>query len=127
MNTPAKSWGLQEAYEEFPELKVRIDNADDEVRRLWKMSNQLEDLTRSVGKHAAGVLIAPSQLSDFCPLYLADGMQTSQLDKDDVESIGLVKFDFLSLMCIFELELELISDKTIIVLFSSLLGLKLIV
>lgn len=97
MNTPAKSWGLQEAYEEFPELKVRIDNADDEVRRLWEMSNQLEDLTRSVGKHAAGVLIAPSQLSDFCPLYLADGMQTSQLDKDDVESIGLVKFDFLGL------------------------------
>lgn len=97
MNTPAKSWGLEDAYQEFPDLKLRIDNADDEVRRLWEMSLQLEDLTRSVGKHAAGVLIAPSQLSDFCPLYLADGMQTSQLDKDDVETIGLVKFDFLGL------------------------------
>ena len=97
LNTPAKSYGLLEAYEEFPELKQRIDNADDEVRRLWDMSLQLEDLTRNVGKHAAGVLIAPSKLSDFCPLYLADGMQTSQLDKDDVESIGLVKFDFLGL------------------------------
>lgn len=97
MNTPAKSWGLEDAYQEFPDLKLRIDNADDEVRRLWDMSLQLEDLTRSVGKHAAGVLIAPSRLSDFCPLYLADGMQTSQLDKDDVETIGLVKFDFLGL------------------------------
>lgn len=97
MNTPAKSWSLSDAYNEFPDLKQRIDNADEDVLRLWDMSNRLEDLTRSVGKHAAGVLIAPSKLSDFCPLYLADGMQTSQLDKDDVESIGLVKFDFLGL------------------------------
>lgn len=97
INTPAKSWSLLEAYGEFPELKQRIDNADDEVLRLWELSLQLEDITRNVGKHAAGVLIAPSALTDFCPLYLADGMQTSQLDKDDVESIGLVKFDFLGL------------------------------
>jgi len=97
MNTPAKSWSLDDAYDEFPDLKVRIDNADDDLLRLWETSKQLEDLTRNVGKHAAGVLIAPSDLSDFCPLYVADGMQTSQLDKDDVESIGLVKFDFLGL------------------------------
>jgi len=97
LNTPAKSYSLEESYQEFPELKERIDNADDELRRLWDMSRELEDLTRNVGKHAAGVLIAPSDLSNFCPLYIADGMQTSQLDKDDVESIGLVKFDFLGL------------------------------
>jgi DNA polymerase-3 subunit alpha len=97
LNTPAKSFGLQEAYVKFDDLKDKIDNADDEVQRLWDLSLQLEDLTRSVGKHAAGVLIAPSKLTDFCPLYLADGMQTSQLDKDDVESVGLVKFDFLGL------------------------------
>lgn len=97
LNTPAKSFSLEEAYEKFPDLKDKIDRADDEVRRLWDLSKQLEDLTRSVGKHAAGVLIAPSDLTDFCPLYLADGMQTSQLDKDDVESVGLVKFDFLGL------------------------------
>ncbi|MEN9947016.1 MAG: hypothetical protein RLZZ293_1402, partial [Pseudomonadota bacterium] len=96
-NTPAKSYGLEEALEHFPELNLRISNADEELLRLWEMSLQLEDLTRNVGKHAAGVLIAPSKLSDFCPLYLADGMQTSQLDKDDVEAIGLVKFDFLGL------------------------------
>lgn len=96
-NTPAKSWSLEDAYKEFPELAAKIDNADDELLRLWETSKQLEDLTRNVGKHAAGVLIAPSKLSDFCPLYVADGMQTSQLDKDDVETIGLVKFDFLGL------------------------------
>jgi len=97
LNTPAKSYGLLEALDKFADLKERIDNADDEVKRLWEMSLQLEDLTRSVGKHAAGVLIAPSQLTNFCPLYVADGMQTSQLDKDDVEQVGLVKFDFLGL------------------------------
>lgn len=97
MNTPAKSYSLLEAYDKFPELKERIDNGDEDVIRLWELSLQLEDVVKSVGKHAAGVLIAPGNLSDFCPLYLADGMQTSQLDKDDVEAVGLVKFDFLGL------------------------------
>ncbi|TXH59772.1 MAG: DNA polymerase III subunit alpha [Bacteroidia bacterium] len=97
LNTPARSYSLLEAYDEFAELKNKIDVDDDEVKRLWDLSLQLEDLTRSVGKHAAGVLIAPDKLTNFCPLYLADGMQTSQFDKDDVEEIGLVKFDFLGL------------------------------
>lgn len=97
LNTPAKSFGLLESCEQFPDLKVKIDNADEDVKKLWDLSLQLEDLTRNVGKHAAGVLIAPSKLTDFCPLYVADGMQTSQLDKDDVEKVGLVKFDFLGL------------------------------
>ena len=53
---------------------------------------------RNVGMHAGGVLIAPGRLTDFCPLYAADGAQVvSQLDKDDVEAVGLVKFDFLGL------------------------------
>lgn len=97
INTPAKSYSLLEAYDKFIELKEKIDNADEEVSRLWELCLQLEDIVRSVGKHAAGLLIAPSKLTNFCPLYLADGMQTSQLDKDDVELIGLVKFDFLGL------------------------------
>ncbi|MCX8515167.1 MAG: DNA polymerase III subunit alpha, partial [Burkholderiales bacterium] len=97
LNTPAKSYSLQEAYTQFGDLKEKIDNADEDVLRLWEMSLQLEDLTRNIGKHAAGVLIAPSKLTNFCPLYLADGMQTSQFDKDDVEQVGLVKFDFLGL------------------------------
>ena len=114
MNTPAKSFSLQEAYAKFDDLKVKIDNADDEVQRLWDLSLQLEDLTRSVGKHAAGVLIAPSKLTDFCPLYLADGMQTSQLDKDDVESVGLVKFDFLGLRNLTIIQEALLNIKALL-------------
>jgi DNA-directed DNA polymerase III (polc) len=97
LNTPAKSYGLLEAYDQFADLKERIDDADDDVKRLWDLSLQLEDLPRNVGKHAAGILIAPRKLTDFCPLYLADGMLSSQLDKNDVEEVGLVKFDFLGL------------------------------
>ena len=114
MNTPAKSFGLQEAYAKFDDLKAKVDNADDEVQRLWDLSLQLEDLTRSVGKHAAGVLIAPSRLTDFCPLYLADGMQTSQLDKDDVESVGLVKFDFLGLRNLTIIQESLVNIKALL-------------
>src|SRR4029453_3203460 len=56
-------------------------------------------LTRNVGMHAGGVLIAPGKLTDFCPLYVQPGADAmmSQFDKDDVEAIGLVKFDFLGL------------------------------
>ena len=64
---------------------------------------QLEDLTRNAGKHAGGVVIAPSPLSDFSPLYaehdhgLLGKNPVTQFDKDDVEAVGLVKFDFLGL------------------------------
>jgi DNA polymerase-3 subunit alpha len=66
---------------------------------LWELGEKLEGLTRNVGMHAGGVLIAPGKLTDFCPLYSADGGATtvSQFDKDDVEKAGLVKFDFLGL------------------------------
>ena len=69
------------------------------LRTLWELAEKLEGLTRNVGMHAGGVLIAPGKLTDFCPLYSADdGITTvSQFDKDDVEKVGLVKFDFLGL------------------------------
>ncbi|MEJ1095922.1 MULTISPECIES: DNA polymerase III subunit alpha [unclassified Pseudoxanthomonas] len=76
---------------------------EDDVRDLIDLARQLEDLTRNAGKHAGGVVIAPSPLSDFCPLYAehdVDGRGKSpvtQFDKDDVEAVGLVKFDFLGL------------------------------
>lgn len=97
LNSPVKSYSLEEAYNKFPELKEKIDSEDADIKKLWKLSLQLEDLVRNVGKHAAGVLIAPNKLTNFCPIYIADGLQTSQFDKDDVESVGLVKFDFLGL------------------------------
>jgi DNA polymerase-3 subunit alpha len=69
------------------------------ARTVGSGAEKLEGLTRNVGMHAGGVLIAPGKLTDFCPLYAADGTSSvvSQFDKDDVEKAGLVKFDFLGL------------------------------
>ncbi|WP_129135570.1 DNA polymerase III subunit alpha [Luteimonas sp. YGD11-2] len=85
-----------------PELIQRYQD-EDEVRDLIDLALQLEDLTRNAGKHAGGVVIAPSPLSDFCPLFAEhdEGGRgrnpVTQFDKDDVEAVGLVKFDFLGL------------------------------
>ena len=78
-------------------------HAEDDVRDLIDLARQLEDLTRNAGKHAGGVVIAPSPLSDFCPLFAEHDHgnlgknPVTQFDKDDVEAVGLVKFDFLGL------------------------------
>ena len=94
---PGKLITLDEARKMEPLLAEREKN-EDEVRELLALSEKLEGLVRNVGMHAGGVLIAPGRLTDFCPLYAADGAQVvSQLDKDDVEAVGLVKFDFLGL------------------------------
>ena len=88
---------LEEAYEvkEFQEI---ID-ASDESKEVFEMALKLEGLSRSVGTHAAGVVIAPTALTDFTPLILDEekGTIASQFDMNDVESAGLVKFDFLGL------------------------------
>ena len=86
------------AREVEPQINQR-EKDDEETRQLLELSMQLEGLARNVGMHAGGVLIAPGRLSDFCPLYAAQGTDNtiSQLDKDDVEAVGLVKFDFLGL------------------------------
>ena len=72
---------------------------EEEVRELLELAGRLEGLTRNVGMHAGGVLIAPGKLTDFCPLYAAEGSASvvSQFDMQDVEAVGLVKFDFLGL------------------------------
>ena len=93
-----KPLSLARALEVEPQLKERIES-EEGLRELFDLAGRLEDLTRNVGMHAGGVLIAPGKLTDFCPLYSADGGETvvSQYDKDDVEKVGLVKFDFLGL------------------------------
>jgi DNA polymerase III subunit alpha len=95
---PGKLITLKMAREMEPRLRER-EEADEETRELLALAEQLEGLTRNVGMHAGGVLIAPGKLTDFCPLYAAGGAETtiSQFDKDDVEAVGLVKFDFLGL------------------------------
>jgi DNA polymerase-3 subunit alpha len=89
---------LDEALDTEPALKERYDKEED-VRALIDMARKLEGLARNAGKHAGGVVIAPTELTDFMPLYCEQGSQqlVTQLDKDDVEAIGLVKFDFLGL------------------------------
>ena len=86
------------AREAEPLLDQR-ESDEEEVRELLALACELEGLPRNVGMHAGGVLIAPGKLTDFCPLYVQPGAQApvSQFDKDDVEAIGLVKFDFLGL------------------------------
>ncbi len=84
------------------ELIARYGSEDD-VRDLLDLALQLEDLTRNAGKHAGGVVIAPEPLAEFCPLFAEHDVEglgknpVTQFDKDDVEAIGLVKFDFLGL------------------------------
>ena len=72
---------------------------DGDAQEIWDMAVQLEGVTRNVGKHAGGVVLAPSALADFSPLYCdaSGGSLVTQFDKNDVEDAGLVKFDFLGL------------------------------
>lgn len=89
---------LTKALEQEPLLKERYDKEDD-VKTLIDLALQLEGLTRNVGKHAGGVVIAPKALTEYTPIYCEQNGAglVSQYDKDDVESVGLVKFDFLGL------------------------------
>jgi DNA polymerase-3 subunit alpha len=88
---------LDKALEQEEELK-RLYTNDADVRELIDLARALEGLARNAGTHAGGVVIAPSVLTDFTPLYCEEGgTPVTQFDKDDVEAAGLVKFDFLGL------------------------------
>ena len=96
---PGRNISLDDAIAEVPEFKEAIER-DDEYKEIIRLAKPLEGLTRNLGMHAGGVLIAPGKLTDFCPLYNSDGRPEntiSQFDKKDVENVGLVKFDFLGL------------------------------
>lgn len=95
---PGKQVTIAEAIIEEPLLAERQEN-EEEVKTLLDLAQQVEGITRNIGMHAGGVLIAPGKLTDFCPLYTQGGDSgvVSQYDKDDVEAVGLVKFDFLGL------------------------------
>jgi DNA polymerase-3 subunit alpha len=105
-NKPGTHITIAEAIKQEPQLAERLEREED-VRTLLDMAQKLEGMTRNVGMHAGGVLIAPGKLTDFCPLYQQPGSDSavSQFDKDDVEDVGLVKFDFLGLATLTILEL----------------------
>ena len=101
-NKPGQQVTIEQAKKDEKLLAER-ESREEEVKQLLGLAQQLEGMTRNVGMHAGGVLIAPGKLTDFCPLYTqgskdgGDAGVVSQFDKDDVEAVGLVKFDFLGL------------------------------
>ncbi|MBK1646738.1 DNA polymerase III subunit alpha [Thiocapsa imhoffii] len=105
---------LEKALAESDDLKAAYRD-DEEIRALIDMARKLEGLTRNAGKHAGGVVIAPTKLTDFAPLYCEPGGENlvTQFDKDDVEQVGLVKFDFLGLrtLTIIDWALKTINDR----------------
>ncbi|ARU27342.1 DNA polymerase III subunit alpha [Cellvibrio sp. PSBB006] len=98
MIPPTPGMTLEAALEQESILREFLE-MDGDAQEIWEMAKQLEGLTRNVGKHAGGVVIAPTKLTDFSPLFCDEtgsGLVT-QFDKNDVEEAGLVKFDFLGL------------------------------
>lgn len=95
---PDPGMTLEKAFKAEPQLPEVYDS-DEEVKDLIDMARILEGVTRNAGKHAGGVVIAPTSITDFSPLYCDDEGKNpvTQFDKNDVETAGLVKFDFLGL------------------------------
>ena len=89
---------LEKAVEQENDLNDFL-KSDDEAVEIWDMAMQLEGISRNCGKHAGGVVISPSRITDFSPIYCDDSGHgvVTQFDKNDVEDAGLVKFDFLGL------------------------------
>jgi DNA polymerase-3 subunit alpha len=105
---------LTKALEAAEDMRHAYNNEED-TKAVVDMALQLEGLSRNAGKHAGGVVIAPTRLTDFTPLYCeADGSSlVTQFDKDDAEAVGLVKFDFLGLrtLTIIENAVTMINSK----------------
>lgn len=104
---------LTQAMAQEPQLKKRYEDEED-VKALIDMGLKLEGTVRNVGKHAGGVVIAPSDLSDFAMIYCEEGSDqlVAGFDKDDVETAGLVKFDFLGLrnLTIIQMAVDIINE-----------------
>ncbi|HAS49336.1 MAG TPA: DNA polymerase III subunit alpha, partial [Gammaproteobacteria bacterium] len=105
---------LKKAFEVEPLLGAFVDS-DEDAQEIMEMAYKLEGITRNVGKHAGGVVIAPTKLTDFTPLYCDESGQglVTQFDKNDVETAGLVKFDFLGLrtLTIIDWAVKMINER----------------
>ncbi|TKI05891.1 DNA polymerase III subunit alpha [Martelella alba] len=111
---PDPGMTLEKAFAAEPQLPALYD-ADEEVKALIDMARKLEGVTRNAGKHAGGVVISPTKITDFAPLYCdPEGHHpVTQFDKNDVEYTGLVKFDFLGLrtLTIINWAMEMINER----------------
>ncbi|MFC4258725.1 DNA polymerase III subunit alpha [Marinobacter lacisalsi] len=105
---------LEKALEQEEQLRDFLEQ-DEEAQEIWEMALKLEGVCRNAGKHAGGVVIAPTKITDFSPLYCDDegGSLVTQFDKGDVEDAGLVKFDFLGLrtLTIIDWALKMINPR----------------
>lgn len=105
---------LDKALHDEPALKKRYQE-EEEVKELFDLAMKLEGISRNAGKHAGGIVIAPSKLTDFTAVYCEPGSDqlVSQFDKDDVEAVGLVKFDFLGLrtLTVIRKAITIINDR----------------
>ncbi|WP_166264979.1 DNA polymerase III subunit alpha [Marinobacter caseinilyticus] len=105
---------LEKAVEQEESLREFLEQ-DEEAQEIWEMALKLEGVCRNAGKHAGGVVIAPTKITDFSPLYCDDegGSLVTQFDKNDVEDAGLVKFDFLGLrtLTIIDWALKMINPR----------------
>jgi DNA polymerase-3 subunit alpha len=105
---------LEKAVEQEDDLSQFL-KSDDEAAEIWSMALQLEGVARNCGKHAGGVVIAPTKITDFSPIYCDEHGSgvVSQFDKNDVEDAGLVKFDFLGLrtLTIIDWAVKMINKK----------------
>ena len=111
---PDPGMTLAKAFDAEPQLQVIYDG-DEEVKALIDMARKLEGVTRNAGKHAGGVVISPTLITDFSPLYCdSEGLHpVTHFDKNDVEYAGLVKFDFLGLrtLTIIKWALDMINTR----------------
>ena len=105
---------IDESFSQNQELKKEYKNNDD-IKTLIDFSKQLEGLPRNISKHAAGIVIAPSKITSYMPIYRVDESNelVTQFDKDDIEKLGLIKFDILGLrtLTIIDRTLKTINQK----------------
>ena len=105
---------IDESFSQNQELKKEYKN-NDEIKTLIDFSKQLEGLPRNISKHAAGIVIAPSKITSYMPIYRVDESNelVTQFDKDDIEKLGLIKFDILGLrtLTIIDRAIKIINQK----------------
>jgi DNA polymerase-3 subunit alpha len=95
---------VAEAIDKSDQLKSRYKE-DAEVKEILDIAERLEGISRNTGIHAAGVIIAPDELTKFAPLCKdKDDKIMVQYDKKDVERAGLMKMDFLGLETLTQIE-----------------------